>query len=167
MDLTKLIQALGLNSEASEGDVLSAIATLRARPAINLDEYVPRADFDQLNAQVTELRADKEAEAAKAFNSEVDRAIADALKAGKISPASEEYHRETCSDVKGLERFRKYVKGVAPVVKPDTEEANQEDKETQDATVQANDEAAARRAGLSLEEYQAERKRLQERGDID
>lgn len=166
MDLEKLLLALGLNAEASEADVMSAIASLRQRPAINLDDYVPRADFDQLNTQVKEVLAAKEADAAKAFNVEVDRAITDALKAGKISPASESYHRETCSDAKGLERFRKYVETVAPVVKLNAEEANKDDN-APDPTVQANDAEAARRAGLTLDEYLAEKTRLQEAGEIE
>ncbi len=173
MDIAKLLQVLGMNAETPEAEVLAALEALKARPkaevntkTVDLDQYVPRADFDQLNSQMAVIQAERKEAADKEFNSRRDRALTEALKAGKISPASEEYHRESCATEEGLERFAKYVKAVKPVVQPNTEEANEADKEKGD-TVQANDRAAAERVGLTVEEYVTARNKLKAAGEIE
>ena len=108
--------ALGLAEDATDEQAVTAINTLKTERDSaqhpSLDEFVPRADYDLAVASVSR-------NAKQALDSEIDTAIAKALEAGKITPATEEYHRAQCRLEGGLERFRKYV-GVAPEVARNT-----------------------------------------------
>lgn len=84
---------------------------------------VPRADYDALAkrledaeaALAAQAQATREAEA-KAHADKVEAALTDALKAGKIVPASEAYHRGCCATAEGLAAFLAFVDSTAPVV---------------------------------------------------
>lgn len=123
MELAKLLAELGLPATATFQDALNQIARNKAdhTSAINramnppLDKFVPRADYDTaLNRataaeqKVTDLQ---KAELDKAINTEIDQALKD----GKITPATKEYHVAQCRMEGGLERFREFVK-IAPVI---------------------------------------------------
>jgi len=114
--------ALGLNAEASDDAVAAAITTVKAT-ALNsehppLDRFVPRADHDAVltrAANAEQKLADfTSAQHETAVNAEIEAA----MKAGKISPATVDYHRASCSDAAGLQRFRDYI-AAAPVIVPD------------------------------------------------
>lgn len=129
-----LIKALGLAADASDEQIAAAVAagvkavadakqaqtelaTARAELARGpgLDKFTPRADYEAVLARAVaaeKLVADTKAAAHKA---KVDAAIEAASKAGKITPATVEYHRMQCSTEDGLKRFEDYVT-VAPVV---------------------------------------------------
>ena len=81
-----------------------------------LDKFVPRADHDAVVARAEGAEAKLETQSAEARQEKIDVAISDALKAGKITPASRKYHTEQCAQEGGLERFAEYVKAVPAVV---------------------------------------------------
>jgi phage I-like protein len=111
-------KALGLPEQATLDQAVTAINSLRtAAPA--LDKYVPRADYDTAinRAQTAE---NKLAEQAKTqLQAQIDTEIEAALKAGKITPATVDYHKAQCAAEGGLERFRAFVQ-VAPEVAGNT-----------------------------------------------
>lgn len=121
--MKKIYAALGLAETATETEALNAIEKMRGDLATasnraespSLDKFVPRADYDQaLNrASAAELIvADlKKAELETAINTEIESALV----AGKITPATADYHKASCRQEGGLERFREYVK-AAPAI---------------------------------------------------
>lgn len=123
MELAQLLAALGLPATATFAEALNRITAMRTElgTALNradnppLDKFVPRADYDQaLNRATTaetKLKAKTDADLETAINTE----IAAALKAGKITPATAEYHKAQCRTEGGLDRFKTFV-AAAPVI---------------------------------------------------
>ncbi|MEN6466558.1 MAG: phage protease, partial [Syntrophaceae bacterium] len=123
MDLAKLLAALGLPATTTFEEALNRIAAnkreletaLNRAESPSLDKFVPRADYNKAleratNAE-TALNKIKEADLEKAINTEIDVA----LKAGKITPATADYHRAQCKTEGGLDRFKSFV-AAAPVI---------------------------------------------------
>lgn len=127
MNLAELLAALGLPATATFLDALNRIGQIKAEhaTAVNqaqnpaLDKFVPRADYDTaLNRATTaeqQLADQKKAELDTAINAEIDAA----LKAGKITPATKDYHVAQCRMDGGLDRFKEFVK-AAPVIGADS-----------------------------------------------
>ncbi|WP_424682925.1 phage protease [Frateuria sp. YIM B11624] len=116
-------KALGLPETATPAEAVTAINALQTKAASNvtpsLDKYVPRGDYDTAinRAQTAE---NKLAEQAKAqLQASIDAEVDAALKAGKITPATVDYHKAQCATEGGLERFRAFVQ-VAPAVAGDS-----------------------------------------------
>lgn len=125
--LKKILTKLGLSESATEEQALNALGALQSnlQTALNraetpsLDKFVPRGDFDvALNRATTaeqQLADQQKADLETAINAEVDAA----LKAGKITPATKDYHVAMCRQEGGLEQFKKYA-AAAPVIGEDS-----------------------------------------------
>ena len=91
--------------------------------APSLDKFVPRADHDAALKRAEQRAENAEAalaeHRAQALEREIDAAINTALKAGKITPATADYHRAQCRPEGGLDRFTEYVK-AAPAIAGDS-----------------------------------------------
>lgn len=133
MDLAQLLAALGLPATATFAEALNRIGAINQEhaTALNraenppLDKFVPRADYDKAleratNAE-TSLKAKDDAAMETAINAEIDAA----LKAGKITPATADYHKAQCRTEGGLERFKVFA-AAAPVVGENTDLDNQD-----------------------------------------
>lgn len=173
----KLLALLGLTAESTPAEIDAAIEKLEAVPAQfteakdklavaeqelanaraaspSLDKYVPRADYD---VEVARAKAAEStvAETAKAsHDKDVEVAIASALKAGKITPATKGFYIDTCADAAGLEKFNKFAEGAAPIGKA----SGLDDKDppaggTDKSTVTESERAIARSCGLTDEEF--------------
>jgi phage I-like protein len=116
-----LCSALGIAESATENEAIAAAAQLKTAAAArnseqpDLNRFVPRPDFDAVQARAlnaeTALATHQRTERDSAINTEIEAA----LKAGKITPATADYHRAACAEQGGLDRFRSYVQ-AAPVV---------------------------------------------------
>ena len=106
----EILKALGLAEDATGEQAVAAVNKLKTDHTPSLDEFVPRADYDQAVAKVA--KATKEAQ-----ENEIEAEITKALEAGKITPATKEYHVEQCKAEGGLERFRKYVEAAPEVAR--------------------------------------------------
>lgn len=127
MDLAKLLAALGLPATTTFLDALNCITQIKSEhaTALNqaknppLDKFVPRGDYDtalnRATAAETALKRISDEQLETAINTEIDAA----LTAGKITPATREYHVAQCRQEGGLERFKEFAK-AAPVVAGDT-----------------------------------------------
>lgn len=116
-----VLQALGLKPDASAADAVIAITTLKREneTALNRaaspdpEKFVPRADYELATNRVSELETQVKA----AQDAEIEAEVAAAVEAGKIAPASRDYHLATCRTEGGLDRFRSFI-GQAPVIAP-------------------------------------------------
>lgn len=125
--LKAMLAALALSENATEAEALAKINTLNSNLASannraenpSLEKFVPRADFDSALAKANnaeqKLAEVKKAELDKAVNHAIDQALKD----GKITPATSDYHKAQCSQEGGLERFVDYC-AAAPVIGGDS-----------------------------------------------
>lgn len=104
-----ILEALGLNANASAADAVVAIGKLKEARDTALNSaktpspelFVPRADHQLALNRIEAFEAAEKARAETAINQAVEAAIV----AGKIAPASREYHLAACHAEGGLARF--------------------------------------------------------------
>ena len=121
--LKKLATALGLAEASTEEQVLEAVnrqksdlETARNREETpSLDKFVPRSDYDAAVTRATNAETKLSEHQAEAIGQEIDSEISKALAAGKITPATKDYHAAQCRAEGGLERFKKFLE-AAPVI---------------------------------------------------
>ncbi|MDY0212560.1 MAG: phage protease [Desulfuromonadaceae bacterium] len=121
--LKKLLAKLGLPEDATEEQALSAIATLKddlaaasnAQQPPDLNKFVPRADFDQLQARAANAEQKLATAASEQLEGAINQQIDEALKGGKIAPASKDFYAAMCRTQDGLEQFKQFV-ATAPVI---------------------------------------------------
>ncbi|SDZ39209.1 phage protease [Pseudomonas salomonii] len=152
-----LLTALGLPATATEEQALAATAQLKATAQAvntekpNLEQFMPRADYDsvlQRAANAEQALADqKKTEHTK----QVDALITSATQAGKITPATVDYHRAACQDETGLARFKAFV-DAAPVVADPTNLGERKPKETTTA-LNAEEQAMCLQLGVDQVEF--------------
>lgn len=152
-----LLAALGLPETATEEQAIAATTQLKTttqamnaeRP--NLEQFVPRADYNALESRAINaeqaLATQKKADHEKA----VDALITAATQAGKITPATVEYHRAACQDETGLARFKTFVE-AAPVVAADTNLSERKPDNTATA-LNAEEQKVASLLGMSEAEF--------------
>jgi len=125
--LKALLAALALSENATEAEALAKIGSLKDNLATannraenpSLEKFVPRADYDSALAKANNAEQ-KLAEVKKTeLDKEINSAIEQALKDGKITPATSDYHKAQCSQEGGLERFVAYC-AAAPVIGADS-----------------------------------------------
>lgn len=159
MNLVALLAALGLASTATFDEALNSISKMRGDldTALNhakappLDKFVPKADYDlalnRANDAEGKLKAHEKATLETAINTEIDAA----LKAGKITPATKEYHVAQCRQEGGLDRFKAFCQ-AAPSVAADTK-LDTKKVDGQDTALNAEEKAVCIAMGISEEEY--------------
>ncbi|MBA4289346.1 MAG: hypothetical protein C0439_10280 [Pseudomonas sp.] len=149
--------ALGLPENATEEQAVAAIQALKdaKETALNSEKtpslalYVPRADYSNLetralNAEQALAQRDK-TQLETAINTEIDAA----LKAGKITPATKDYHVKACNQEGGLDRFREFVK-AAPSV---TDQLLSDELPKTTTALNSEQKDAARLLGMPEAEY--------------
>jgi len=159
MDLAKLLAELGLPATATFLDALNRIALMKSEhaTALNqaqnppLDRFVPRGDYDtalnRATAAETDLKKIRDDQLETAINAEIDQAMKD----GKITPATKEYHVAQCRMEGGLERFKAFAQ-AAPVIGGDS---GLDDKKLdgEGKALNAEELKVVDMMGLSLEDY--------------
>lgn len=153
-----LCRKLGLADEASDTAILDAVTriedekdkALNAAKTPDLGQFVPRADHDKVKADLEIARNTLKAREDEDVVALVDGAVA----AGKITPASRDYHLAACrSGPEGRSAFKTFI-GSAPT----TDLARDSglaaaDPEQGKATLSADEKKIARQLGLSEDEF--------------
>lgn len=149
------LEALGLKEGASESDVLTAINKLKTDEAQARNraeqpdpaKFVPKADYDLAQNRIRQFETEDGTRKEEAVTSAVDAAI----EAGKIAPASRDYHLAACREDGGLERFGKLVE-ASPVI---AGSSGLDTKDPNKTTTSLSDEekAACRALGMSETDY--------------
>lgn len=159
MDRAKILKALGLGPDVSDDDIVQACAALKQRPAP--DSVVPKADFEHLASKLSEARSKVQAMEEARLYAAVDAAIDEALREGKIPPASVEYHRANCLRDGGLESFKAMVAAVPSILDDDQmRRAASANAGSDPVVVVSNAERKIFRAlGISEEDYIAQKRK--------
>ena len=163
--LEALIAKLDLPADTDEDAALNAVAkltgdlaTARNRAATpSLDKFVPRADYDQQverarNAEQTLATHETEAQETK-----IEDAITAAQSAGKITPATADYHRAQCRVDGGLERFEQYVAAAPVIGEPSALEGKTADAKPAGGALSDAERAACRAMGVAEATYRERR----------
>jgi phage I-like protein len=114
-----VLDALGLTATATAADAVLAINALKSDKALALnraeapdpERFVPKADHVLALNRITAF----EAEAKARREAEITAAVDAAVTAGKVAPASRDYHLAACRQDGGLERFTAMV-AASPVI---------------------------------------------------
>ncbi|WP_062560606.1 phage protease [Paracoccus aminovorans] len=153
-----VLEALGLKPTATPADAVLAINGLKSAEQLALnraatpdpEKFVPKADHQLALNRIADFEAGEKTRAEKAATDAVDAAIA----AGKIAPASRDYHLATCRAEGGLERFQAFVAAQPVIAAP----SNLDKKPgTQPGALGADELAVCRQFGMSPEEFAAAR----------
>lgn len=122
-ELKQVNVALGLPEDTAVQQSLAAIAKLKGDLASarnraetpDLAKFVPRGDYDQVMARAANAEQALADDRRQRLDAEIEAEIDAALAAGKITPATVEYHKASCRQEGGLARFREFVQ-AAPVI---------------------------------------------------
>jgi len=156
MDKT-VLEALGLNSDATAQDAVGAINKLKADEAEarnradqpDLTKFVPRADYDTAMNRVQ----DYETQEAERKDAEIETVVGAAVTAGKITPATRDYHIAACRSEGGLEAFKTMIEGAPVIAK--AEELGDTPGKDGAASLTAEELAACSALDLTPEEFAA------------
>ncbi len=146
-DATDDAVATAVNSLKTAADDASARALNAEKAQPSLDRYVPRADYDALVTRATNAENAVKARDAAEHQAAVDGALAEALKAGKITPATEDYHRASCADAAGLARFRAFC-AAAPEIGGASSLAGKRVDKSGAGALNADERAVCRATGI-------------------
>lgn len=121
--LKALLAALALPETATEAEALAKITGLHTELATatnraenpSLEKFVPRADYDTALAKATNAEQVVATIKKDQLEAAIETTIGAALQAGKITPATADYHRAQCRQEGGLQRFADFCK-AAPVI---------------------------------------------------
>ncbi|MEM1284941.1 MAG: phage protease [Pseudomonadota bacterium] len=156
-----LCRSLGLAEEASDGAIAAAVEALQTDrdKALNsaktppLDQFVPRADHDQVKGELDKA-TNRLAEIA---DTEITAVVDAAVKAGKIAPSSKGYHVAACRAEGGLQAFKSMVGDLdaSDVTKP----SELDGKSPPDAggSLSKEEKAMCRYLGVTEEQFIKER----------
>lgn len=117
-----VLEALGLKPEATAAEAVVAIGALTAArdTALNSaahpdpEKFVPRADHQLALNRIGEF----ETEAKTRAEAEIVAAVDGAVAAGKVAPASRDYHLASCRAEGGLARFTAMVAAAPAITAP-------------------------------------------------
>lgn len=152
-----LLAALGLPETATEEQAIAATTQLKATAQAanaekpNLAQFVPRADYDALGVRAVNAEQALATQKKTEHNKEVDAVIAAATQAGKITPATVDYHRAMCQDEAGLARFKEFV-NAAPVVAAPSDLGERQSEHLKTA-LNAEEQQVAKLMGMSEADF--------------
>lgn len=148
--LKQILEALGLNADASEAQALSAVEQLKTARNAQGADMVPKADYQTVLNRAEEAERQIAAKEAADLKAEAEVAINAAVQGRKIAPASKDYYAAQCTTREGLNAFQDFVK-TAPEVVAGTSVAPEGDAGQKEG-LNAEEAEIARQLGLNNEE---------------
>lgn len=153
-----VLQALGLTPTATAAEAVLAINRMKDERTIALNSaqtpdptlFVPKADHQLALNRITAFETTEQTRRETEIIATVDAAIA----AGKVAPASKDYHLASCRAEGGLERFTSFV-GASPVIAPAGQLDGKKPALTNPAALTAEELAVCRMFGQTPEEFAA------------
>lgn len=130
------------------------LAETNARPS--LDEFVPRAEFDRVAGELAALKQTAAEQTAAAEKLERDNLLEQALRDGKITPATREFYELTMKAPGGVDAFKKFV-AAAPAVAGEVKLRAPESTAPSVASLTDDELHACHVAGMDPQIYAAEK----------
>ncbi len=157
--LKAILAALGLPENTTEAEVVGKIGGLQGELATatnraenpSLEKFVPRADYDAALGKANNAEAQLQKIKGELLETAVDTVIGQALKDGKITPATADYHTAQCRQEGGLERFTAYC-AAAPVIGEDSG-LNDKDLNKDRKALNAEEQKVCDSLGITADEY--------------
>lgn len=150
-------QALGLKEDANDADAVVSISALKNDHQVALnraetpdaEKFVPKADYDLAMNRASSAETYVKAAQQKEIEAEIDAAI----EAGKVAPASKEYHLATCHQEGGLERFKSFVDSAPKVLNTEGGQGGKKPKADKTSKLTEEQVALCRQSGTSEEDF--------------
>ena len=157
--LKKLLAALGLAETATEAEALSAVAGLKTNVATlsaqasapDPSKFVPVATLSALQGEHAALQSQFVALTAEVNGGKLEKAIADGLAAGKLTPATEGWARDLGS--KDLASLTAYLSAAPVIVKPGESQTNGNQGEGQSGALSAAELAVCAAQGIDPQDF--------------
>ena len=157
--LKAILAALGLPENTTEAEAVVKIGGLKSELATatnraenpSLEKFVPRADYDAALGKATNAEQKLAQIKTEQLETAINAAIDQALKDGKITPATKEYHQAQCRQDGGLERFASYC-AAAPVI-GDASDLGEKDPDKNRKSLNAQEQQVCEALGIPPEEY--------------
>lgn len=121
MDMTALLALYGLPPTASKEEFYAKakeVVERNSAAAPSLENFVPRAEYDRLKAELAAKDKDAAEKAAAAEEAEREQLLQGAMKDGKVAPASAEFFRSSMRAPGGVELFRKFLASAPTIAGP-------------------------------------------------
>lgn len=112
-----LCRALGLAETATPESAVQIVTGLKTQ-SLDLTRFVPRADYELATNRANDAEAKLKAQAAAQADAEIAGLVDQAVKDGKVAPASKDFYLAACRQQGGVDEFKKFL-GTAPVIAPD------------------------------------------------
>lgn len=112
-----LCRALGLAEDTSPDGVVQAVNTMKTQ-SLDLTRFVPRADYDQALAKAANAETRLKDQEAARLEGEINGLVDQAVREGKVAPASKDFFLASCRQQGGVDEFKKFL-ASAPVLAAD------------------------------------------------
>lgn len=153
-----VLEALGLNSDATPAQAVTAITALKAAETTAMNRaqtpdpalFVPRADFELALNRASQFETAEAEREELAINTALD----DAVTAGKIAPASRDYHLASCQAEGGLARFQSMI-AASPVIAGGSGLDGKDPDETKTTKLTGDELAVCTALGMSEADFTA------------
>lgn len=153
-----ILEALGLKDGASDDDVLTAINTLKTSEATALNraehpdstKFVPKADYDLALNQISTFEVAEK----NRLDAEIGAVVDASIEAGKIAPASRDYHIAACQNEGGFAAFKAMVE-ASPEIAGKSRLDGKEPAAANKPKLSVEEIAACRALGLTEEDFAA------------
>ena len=162
-----IIAALGLNADATEAEVVTAINTLKTpaatatNGAVDLALYAPRADLQQMEARALNAEQALAERNKEDLRERAERLIDEAINSDKpkIAPSSRDAYLAMCNTEEGLQKVEAILKTQPPILSNGSQVPTGAPGSETDTALNAAERQVAEAAGLSDKEW-AELKEL-------
>lgn len=112
-----LCRALGLAETATPESAVQVVGGLKTN-ALDLTKVVPRADYDNAMNRAQTAEDKLKAQATAQADAEIVGLVDQAVKDGKVAPASKDFYVAACRQEGGVDSFKKFL-ASAPVLAQD------------------------------------------------
>lgn len=156
-----LCRALGLDTENTTPEVaINAAQSLKSDHATALnraehpapDKFVPRADYDTAINRASKAEDDLRKHHESARNAQVDALLDEAVKAGKVAPASKDHYKALCNSEEGMTSVKALIDN-APVIGDPQKGFEGSPPAAKASALNATEKTLCDQMGISHEDY--------------
>ena len=154
----ELCAALGIPETATTADALVAIKKLKTElngaqnKGVDLAAYAPRADLTAMQQRAEKAEKELAEMNAASLKTKAEAAVEQAVKDGKIAPASKEGYLDLCSTKDGFEKFEK-IMAATPSINGGTQVSDKAPENKEKVELNAAEKEWTSVMGYTAEEW--------------